>query len=58
MDIRELHAGMTFHTAFGDLEILEVEQAGYGEYVIGELNGHVDFVAFSELDENDLIGEW
>ncbi len=56
MDIREMHAGMKFRTAQGILEIVEeVEQAGYGEYVIGELNGHVDFVAHNELDEKDLI---
>ncbi|MDZ4722015.1 MAG: hypothetical protein SH847_26440 [Roseiflexaceae bacterium] len=55
MDIREMHVGMKFRTAQGILEIVEVEQAGSGEYVIGEINGHVDFVAHRELDEEDLI---
>ena len=53
MEIRELRAGMTFNTRQGRLAIIAVDLVE--EYVVGELDGCVDYVAHTELEEEDLV---
>jgi hypothetical protein len=53
MEIRELRVGMKFKTMQGVVEIIAVEPAE--EFVVGEIDGNVDYVAHNELEEADLI---
>jgi hypothetical protein len=53
MEIRELRVGMKFATQQGVLAIIAVEPVE--EYVVGEIDGLVDYVAHTELEEQDLV---
>jgi hypothetical protein len=53
MEICEVRTGVKFYTVQGVLEIIDVDQAG--EFVVGALDGNIDYVEYDELKEQDLV---